>query len=68
MFLKAKLCSGNQLRGLFFPVFFSRGRRAAAVSARFGMYLVRWCIEPMKLVSCLKVWEAIIFQSLQFSL
>ena len=42
MFLKAKLCSGNQLIGLFFSVFFKSGRRAAAVCAKFGMYLVRW--------------------------
>ena len=35
MFLKAKLCSGNQLMGLFISVFFSKGRRAAAVCAKF---------------------------------
>ena len=36
-------------------MYFSRGRRVAAVCARFVIYLVRWLIEPMKLLSSLKV-------------
>ena len=36
-------------------MFFSRGRNAAAVCASVGIYLVSCCIEPMKLLSCLKV-------------
>ena len=68
MFLKAELCSGSQLIGLFFSAFFKSGRCAAAVCAKFGMYLVRWCIKPMKLLSCLNVMEAIFFQLPLFSL
>ena len=55
MFLKADLCSGNQLIGLFFSAFLSNGRKAAAFCAKFGRYLVRCCIDPMKLLSCLNV-------------
>ena len=40
----------------FFSVFFSSGRRAAAVCANFCMYRVRWCMEPIKIFSCLKVF------------
>ena len=32
---------------VFFSVFFSIGRRAAAVCASFGIYRVRWCMEPI---------------------
>ena len=39
---------------VFFSVFFSNGRRAAAVCANFGKYRVRGCMEPIKLFSCLK--------------
>ena len=45
MFLKAELCYGNQLIGLFFSAFLSNGLKAAAVRAKFGM----------KLSSCLNV-------------
>ena len=41
MFLKAELCSGNQLTGLLFSAFLSNGLKTAAVCAKFGIYLVR---------------------------
>ena len=56
------LCPGFQLFGLSFSVFFNSGLNAAAVCAKFGIHLVRWCIEPMKLFSCLKILEGRVFQ------
>ena len=56
MFSNDLLCSGFQLIGLCFSVFFNGGLNAAAVCAKFGIHLVRWCIEPMKLLGCLKVF------------
>ena len=50
------LCSGSQSIGLFFRMFFNSGLNAAAVCANFGIYLVRWCIDPIKRLSCLKVF------------
>ena len=41
MFVKAVLCSVDQSSDLFFSVFFSSGRKAAAVCANFGIYRVR---------------------------
>ena len=41
MFLNAVLCSVDHSNGLFFSVFFSYGRKAAAVCANLGMYRVR---------------------------
>ena len=40
----------------FFSMFFNSGRRAAAVCANFCIYHVRWCMEPIKLFSCFKVF------------
>ena len=56
MFSNDVLCSGFQLIGLFFSVFFNSGRNAAAVCAKFGIYLVRRFIEPIKVFSCLNVF------------
>ena len=56
MLVKVVLCSGDQSSALFFSMFFSSGRRAAAVRANFCIYRVRWCMEPIKLFSCLKVF------------
>ena len=56
MFSNDVLCSAFQLIDLRFSVFPNSGRNAAVVSAKFGMYLVRWCIEPMKLFSCSNVF------------
>ena len=58
IFLKAVLCSVEQSSCFLFSVFFSNGRRAAAVCAKFGKYCVRWCIDPIKLFNCLIVFGA----------
>ena len=47
MFLNVVLCSVDQSGGLFFSVFFSNGRRAAAVCANFGIYRVRLCMDSI---------------------
>ena len=56
MFLQVVLCSCDQSSGLFFSVFFSSGRKAAAVCANFGIYRVRLCLAPIKLFNSLKVF------------
>ena len=52
------LCSDDQSSGFFFSVFFSNERSAATACAKFGIYLVRWCIDPIKLFNCLNVLGA----------
>ena len=49
------LCSDDRLSGLFISLFFNNGRKLAAVCARLGIYRVKWCIDPIKLFSCLKL-------------
>ena len=44
-----------------FMSFFTRGRSAAAARARCEMYLVRCCFEPIKLFSCLNVFDGASF-------
>ena len=39
-------------------MFFSNGRSTAAACAKFGIYLVRWCIDSIKLFNCLNVLGA----------
>ena len=56
MFSNDVLCSGFQLIGLFFSVFFNSGLSAAAVCAKFGIYLMMWCIHPMNLFNYFNVF------------
>ena len=53
MFLIDVLCSGLQSFGLFFSVVFSSGRNVDVICAK---YLLRWCIEPIKLFKCIKIF------------
>ena len=41
----------------FFSLFFSSGRRAAAVYANFVLSCVRWFMEPIKFFIYLKVFS-----------
>ena len=56
MFSNDVLCSGFQLIGLFFSVFFNSGLNAAAVCAKLGIDLMMWCIDPMNLFNYFNVF------------
>ena len=52
VFWNADVTYGFQSKVLSLFDLFSSSLSVDAVFVRFGIYLVRWCIEPMKLFSC----------------